>query len=417
MKSLLFLTPGLPYPPHCGARLKSLRLLDALAERYRVTLASPLSAEEEPYRAEFAKRSPCVAHLHPRIEADSDRMADGDGALNGIPEPTSPTHDCTLARGIRCLAAKADLIVIDHYQMADYVPAGFEGTVIYHAHNAYHQLWSRFGRTDLEPLALLGNQMRARRVRRAELAAAHRADLVFAAPQDAEFLIQAGVDEGKIEHTYHLGDDTQLELPPLRFGKDKERIMYVGNLGGGANTAGLLWFLEQVWPRLRAVRPGLEFDIAGKDADARVQALVARSPGARLLGFVEDLQPIYEGARVSVAPLFFGGGMQVKMLDAMARGLPTVTTTVGAQGIDGQDGQHFRVADDPQGAAEAVLDLLDNESLWRSMSVAARELVASRYTWRTLFAHMHRAIAVELRRAEESHNAAPAWNTPMLSYA
>jgi len=396
MKNLLFLTPELPYPPQSGGKVKSLRLLDALAERYEVTLASPLKMDDPKHRAAFAKRSPCVNHLHRRVNVARSAASLARSYLSGVPLNVHRTYDPVLAREVKRLAADMDVILVDHYEVAAYVPQNFRGTVIYHAHNAYHQLWERYARLPGNALVRVAARIEAVRVRRAETAIARRADLVFAAPNDAQLLIEAGIDPEKIEHTYHLGDDLQLELPPLRFGASKRRLMYVGYLAWEANTLGLLWFLENVWPDLLEVHPDLEFDIVGKDPDERLQTLAAIYPGLHLHGFVEDLQTIYDGARVSVAPLLFGSGMKVKVLDSMARGMPTVTTPVGAEGIDCKSGCELLVAENAEAMVDGVLELLNNEILWKQMSCASRDLIARKYTWRALFNHMHNAIDATL---------------------
>jgi glycosyltransferase involved in cell wall biosynthesis len=399
MLNLLFLSPELPYPPQSGGKLKSLRLLDALAERYNVTLVSPLKADDAGHRSQFAARSRCRAHLHRRVDVKRSARSLIASYLRGVPLNVHRSYDAVLAEQVRQLAGSQDLIVVDHYEMAPYVPRDFRGTVIYHAHNAYHQLWNRYARLPGNPLIRAAAQLEAWRVRRAETALARRSDLVFAAPNDARFLAGAGVSEARIAHTYHLGDDSQLGLPPLSFDDSALRLMYVGFLGWEANTLGLLWFLENVWPRLLEVYPDLGFDIVGKDPDERLRALAEIYPGVRLHGFVDDLQSVYGQARVSVAPLLFGSGMKVKVLDAMARGMPTVTTPVGAEGIDAVNGCHLAVADSAAAMAEAVLELLENRAQWSAMSAASRELVRERYTWRALFDHMHGAIAATLRDA------------------
>ena len=415
MKNMLFLTPELPYPPQSGGKLKSLRLLDAMAERYKVTLASPLKVDDAKHITAFGKRSPCVAHLHRRVNIPRSAANLVKSYLGGVPLNVYRTYDPVMAAEVRRLAIDKDVILVDHYEVAAYVPSNFKGTVIYHAHNAYHQMWERFARLPGNPLLRIAAHLEAARVRRIETAIARRANLVFAAPNDAELLIRSGIDAEKIEHTYHLGDDTQLELPPLRFGASKRRIMYVGFLGWEANTLGLLWFLENVWPKLIEVLPDLEFDIVGKDPDERLQTLAAIYPGIHLHGFVEDLQSIYDGARVSVAPLLFGSGMKVKVLDAMARGMPTVTTPVGAEGIDCKSGQELLIADDAQAMADGVLELLNNELLWKQLSTSSRDLIARKYTWRTLFYHMHEAIDVALRR-DTRPRAAEILPTPVLQH-
>ena len=229
-------------------------------------------------------------------------------------------------------------------------------------------------------------------MRSADLRIAQRADLVIAAPNDAELLIAAGVDANRIAHTYHLGDDTQLELPDLTFHGSDKRLMYVGLLAWEANVQGLLWFLKEVWPKLRQAEPDLAFDIVGKNPDPRLLELTSSLTGVRLLGFVEDLDTVYRTARVSVAPLLFGSGMKVKVLDAMARGLPIVTTPVGAEGLDYRNHEHLAVAETADGMASAILHLLHDEQRWDLQQRASRRLIRERYTWRRLFDAMHTAI-------------------------
>jgi len=392
MQKLLFLTPELPYPPQSGGKVKSLKLLDALAERYEVTLISPLKADDASHQSAFAGRSPCTTHIHRRVDVPRSAASLAASYLKGVPLNVHRSFDAGLAGEVRRLAPQHDIILLDHYEMSAYLPGNFCGSVIYHAHNAYHQLWNRYARLPGNTLLRAAAQLEALRVRRAETRIAQRADLVFAAPNDAGFLEAAGVDGRRIAHTYHLGDDAQLDLPDLEFQSSDLRIMYVGFLGWEANTIGLLWFIENVWPKLLQTHPDLVFDIVGRQPDERLRTLAEIYPGIRLHGFVEDLQTVYRRARVSVAPLLFGSGMKVKVLDAMARGLPTVTTPVGAEGIDCTNGTHLAVADSAAAMADAVTHLLSNEASWQTMRDESRRLVRQRYTWRSLFTHMHRAI-------------------------
>ena len=178
--------------------------------------------------------------------------------------------------------------------------------------------------------------------------------------------------------------------------------MYVGFLGWEPNSQGLLWFIEEVWPQLVKRHPDLLFDIVGKNPGQRLQQAVAPHKGMSLKGFVPDLQEIYRDSRVSVAPLLFGSGMKVKVLDAMARGMPTVTTSVGAEGIDLEPGKHLLVADDPATMAASIDSLLTDPQLWQHLQHNSRALINERYTWRQLFTQMHQAMASGLRQKTAS---------------
>jgi glycosyltransferase involved in cell wall biosynthesis len=392
MKKLLFITPELPYPPQSGGKVKSLKLLDALAERYQVTLVSPLKEDDAGHRHAFEQRSPCVQHIHRRVEISRSARNLLASYLRGVPLNVHRSYDAVLAQQVRQIAPEHDVIFLDHYEVAAYLPKSYNGVVVYHAHNAYHQIWNRYAQLPGKIAFRAAAFLEAIRVKRAEQRAAKRADLIFAAPNDAETLVQGGISPAKIAHTYHLGDDSQLALPSLEFSKTQKKIMYVGFLGWEANVVGLLWFIENVWPRLLQQHPDLVFDIVGKNPDERLITAAAIYPGIKLRGFVEDLQAVYQEARVSVAPLLFGSGMKVKVLDAMARGMPTVTTPVGAEGVDYINNRHLAVANSAEDMALATLQLLDDEAHWSRMCEESRRLIAERYTWRQLFASMHDAL-------------------------
>ena len=398
MRKLLFISPELPYPAQSGGKVKTLKLVQSLAGRYDVTFASPLKLDDAQHCAAFEQVSGCTAHLHMPVDVPRNAFTLAESYLRRVPLNVLRTADRALRRQIASIADEYDVIVLDHYEVIAYLPDDYEGLVVYHAHNAYYQIWQRFASLPGNPLMRAAAWLEARRVRRCETAVAERADLVFAAPNDARELEAAGVSPASISDTYHLGDDTQLSLPELRFEDTDEKLMYVGFLGWEPNVQGLLWFIERVWPELLSRRPGLTFDIVGKNPDQRLRDAVADHPGIRLTGFVADLQTVYRDSRVSVAPLLFGSGMKVKVLDAMARGIPTVTTSVGAEGIDVVDGVQLMVEDDPFHMAECVDALLGNQVLWEQMQAESRKLIAARYTWGQLFSSMHAAIDRSLRR-------------------
>ncbi|MEH6585714.1 MAG: glycosyltransferase [Halioglobus sp.] len=392
MKKLLFITPELPYPAQSGGKVKSLKLLHSLAERYQVTLACPLKLEDASFVEEFHAVSPCHKHLHDAVAIPRSPVNLVKSYLRGIPLNVHRTHSQQLQAQIAAVAGEHDVVFLDHYEVFPYVPKEFGGLTVYHAHNAYFKMWQRYSQLPGNPLMRFAAYLEGIRVKDYEASVARDTDLTFAAPNDAQELKQLGIEERKLHHTFHLGDDQQLELPDLRHANTEKKLMYVGFLGWEPNAQGLLWFLEQVWPLLVKRHPDLKFDIVGKNPDKRLQAAAAEWDGISLKGFVPDLQEIYSDSRVSVAPLLFGSGMKVKVLDAMARGMPTVTTSVGAEGIDIEHGKHLLVADNPDDMVNEVDRLLTDSALWQRLQLNSRALITERYTWRQLFSQMHKTL-------------------------
>lgn len=396
MKNLLFITPELPYPAQSGGKVKSLKLLQALSEKYRVTLACPLKLEDASHVEDFHKLSPCFGHLHREVHIPRSPRSLAQSHLRGVPLNVYRTHHDLLEAEIAAITNEHDIVFLDHYEVYSYLPKHYKGLTIYHAHNAYFKMWERYAQLPGNAAMRLAAYVESKRVRGYESKVAKNTHLTFAAPNDARELRMAGVKGSKIHDTFHLGDDSQLELPEPEYAKTCKKLMYVGYLGWEPNTQGLLWFIEHVWPKLVERHPDVEFHIVGKGPDQRLQEAASHWEGITLTGFVADLQEIYRDSRVSVAPLLFGSGMKVKVLDAMARGIPTVTTSVGAEGIEVESGTHLLVADDPDAMVEQIDKLLTDRDLWDRLVRNSRSLIRERYTWRQLFIQMHRSIDMAL---------------------
>jgi glycosyltransferase involved in cell wall biosynthesis len=113
-----------------------------------------------------------------------------------------------------------------------------------------------------------------------------------------------------------------------------------------------------------------------------------KTNGLQVTGYVDDLEPYLEKAAVMVVPLRAGGGMRVRILEAFARGMPVVTTSIGLEGIDARSGEEVLVADDPQDFARAVLRLLREKELREKLSAQGRSLAVSHYDWKVVLNQM-----------------------------
>lgn len=390
--SILFLTPELPYPPHSGGRIKSWKLVEFLGDRYRLGLACALKGDDEAYLEGFKARAALAEMRAEPVKVPRSMAALAKSYLRRIPLNVFRTGSEALASAIAEMAPRYDLIFCDHYEVFQYVPRDFPGPVILHEHNAYFLMWQRYAETGSNPLMRLASLLESRRVRRYELAACARADLVFASPNDIDSLVAAGATRAKCRVTYHLGDETTLNQPPLDYAQTEPALLYVGTLTWEANVDGLLWFIAEVWPELKRRHSALRFRIAGKHPDPRLQRAAQDDPAIELLGFVDDLEPLFRSSRVFVAPLRFGAGIKVKVLSGMGRGMPTATTSVGSEGLAAEDMVHAAIADQPPEMIAAIDRLLTERELWERMSNASRTLVEARYTWDRMLGEMGREI-------------------------
>jgi glycosyltransferase involved in cell wall biosynthesis len=173
----------------------------------------------------------------------------------------------------------------------------------------------------------------------------------------------------------------QAEIEPDRLSQAGSRrlILFVGSMDYHANIGAAEWFVRQVWTRIESRYPDIDFAIVGRDPSPEVRRLA--SDRILVTGTVADIRPFYRRAVVVVAPLLVGGGTRLKILEAMAGGVPVVSTTVGAEGIEAENNIHLLLANTPEQFAAAVERLLISEEDRVRLLNAARDLVEERYDW------------------------------------
>lgn len=144
---------------------------------------------------------------------------------------------------------------------------------------------------------------------------------------------------------------------------------FVGNTLHTPNREAARWLVEEVWPRVTARVPGARLQLVGNDPDGFYGSLAA--PGVDVVGRVESTEQHLDAVRVSVAPIRSGAGIKIKIAEAASRGVPVVTTEVGAEGLGLVAGESVLVGETAEQLAQHVVSLLADDDLWRSTSTRA----------------------------------------------
>jgi polysaccharide biosynthesis protein PslH len=155
-------------------------------------------------------------------------------------------------------------------------------------------------------------------------------------------------------------------------------ILFVGHLGYAPNVEGLEWFVRSVWSHVRAVRPDARLTIVGLQPSAAIAALDGRD-GIHVHANVPSVDPYYARAALTIAPILTGGGTRIKILESFALGRAVVATSLGAEGLEAQDGAHLLLRDDPEGFGQAILTLLDDQAARSRITAAARAFQQAHY--------------------------------------
>ncbi len=156
----------------------------------------------------------------------------------------------------------------------------------------------------------------------------------------------------------------------------QKELVFVGGYAWQPNVDGVLWFAKDIWPHIYRAVPDAVFSVVGSNPTAEINNL-KDVPGINVVGYVPDTAPFLNRAAISIAPLRFGGGMKGKVNEAMAYGVPVVTTSVGAQGFDARSGEHLIIEDDTIKFAQACIDLLNDPQKQRRIGLAGQELNSS----------------------------------------
>jgi glycosyltransferase involved in cell wall biosynthesis len=158
-------------------------------------------------------------------------------------------------------------------------------------------------------------------------------------------------------------------------------LVFLGSMDWMPNIDGVAWFVSEILPLIRKKRPECSLAIVGRSPDAEIQQLAQKDNRIRVTGTVPDVRSYLWESAVSIVPLRIGGGTRLKIYEAMAAKVPVVSTTVGAEGLDVHNGENIWVADSPVEFADRCLELLKDKDRRRSMTQAALEMIASRYSW------------------------------------
>lgn len=170
------------------------------------------------------------------------------------------------------------------------------------------------------------------------------------------------------------------------------RVTFVGGLHWPPNHEGMRWFLEECWPSVARAVPRAVFTVIGR-GPAAASPRVADGDRVEYVGYVTDLSSYMAETAVFVVPLKSGAGMRVKILEAWCWGLPVVSTTIGAEGLQATDGVHLALADEPHDLANSVIRVLTDAGLAQHLSQAGRALVEAKYDWHSVYRAWDRVYA------------------------
>src|SRR5665213_1836603 len=384
---ILYFSPHECWPRDTGAKLRDYYLASQLAARCAVTymgLHDPSKAPPEPPPAEsgFA-----AYHSVPRESTYTVSKL-----IHGLIGPTpltvlnysSPRVSRVLAE---ILAAGAfDAVQMEGVHLSAYLPvihaAASRPVILSDWHNIESEILHRYSRVHSSPMRRAYAWRTANLLEQTETRFLDACNVHTVTSERERARLQIRSPAAEI-HVIPNGVDVQyFGTPETDPGTPRTGLLFAGSMDYSANVDAVVWFVNHIWPAISQEHPALSFAIVGRDPTPEVRALAGDR--VRVTGTVPDVRPYYAGALAAVVPLRIGSGTRLKILEAMAAGIPVISTKLGAEGLDLEDGTHLLLADSASEMIAAVSRLAASRELWLRLSRSGREVVSRLYDWRAL---------------------------------
>ncbi|MEQ1692501.1 MAG: glycosyltransferase [Gemmatimonas sp.] len=380
---ILWLKTELLHPVDKGGRIRTYQMLREIRRQHEVTY---LTLDDGDAAADAVDRSSEYASKLVRIPFDPPRKGTKAfyGALVGnllssLPYAIARYRSDAMKDAIATLAPSTDLVVCDFLAPAVNLPSTLAAPTVLFQHNVEAMIWERHAAVSANPVRRAYMREQFRRMHRFEKTTCQRLDHVIAvSPQDVTEMQQRYGAE-RLSSVATGVDLEYFDAGPLDEANPFE-IVFTGSMDWMPNDDAMIWFLEGIMPLIRQQIPESVLTIVGRSPSERVRALASRLGGVEVTGRVPDVRPYMRRASAFVVPIRIGGGTRLKIFEAMAMGLPVISTSVGAEGLSVSNGETARLCDEPASFAQGVVSLLRSGGR-SSMGEAGRQWVRQHFGW------------------------------------
>jgi glycosyltransferase involved in cell wall biosynthesis len=373
MARILLLTPQIPYPPQQGTTIRNFNIIRGVSSRHDLALLSYWSKEnpdieqavkvigEYCFNIQIRPQLP-RSHLQRLFQLLSSAAPDMANRLR------SDDFDYAIVQIMKAEKEKNgrsfDIVQVEGIEMASAIPiireTDMTTKIVFDNHNAESSLQKRAYETDRShprrwPLAAY-SFIQTKRLQKYEKWACESVDHVVAVSEkDLRNIKQLAphIRASVIPNSIDVGEYMDMETSStINFD-----LVFIGKMDYRPNVDAVLWFAENVWPKIYSHRSQTTWAVVGQNPHSRLRAL-RNLRGVTVTGKVDSIHPYLAGASVVILPFRIGSGTRLKFIEAMASGRATVSTSLGAEGFDVTSGDEVIIADDPQRFIEAIISLM-----------------------------------------------------------
>jgi glycosyltransferase involved in cell wall biosynthesis len=384
---VLWVNTNFLHPTTKGGQIRTLEMLRHLHRRHEihyVANANPAQPEGPARAPEYSAKAYPFPYRIPKKPSPGFLWQLAARIFSPTPLAVSRFHPPGMAAFLEKLIARErfDRAVVDHLAPTTYFPD--LPHAVFFQHNVETVIWRRHVEHASDPVRRWYFQLQARRMfafeRRVSLAAGH---IVAVSAADAAQMRQLfGVTRvSEIPTGVNLDYFQPPASPAAATQAQAADLVFVGSMDWLPNVDGIIYFVREILPLIRCLRPDCSLAIVGRTPPPSITQLAREDSRILVTGTVPDIRPYLWNGVVSIVPLRIGGGTRLKIYEAMAARIPVVSTTIGAGGLTVHPPEDSRIADAPGDFADRCLELLSDIAERRRIATAAWEMVNAKFSW------------------------------------
>ena len=248
--------------------------------------------------------------------------------------------------------------------------------IVYRSHNIEHEIWNRIASNETNPIKAWYFKLLSKRIAKMEGEIAQQINaLVAISKRDENWFLSRNFSNPSISipSGYKCYGTSNLT------GFTNNDICFLGSLDWIPNQEGLIWFLDNIWPKIKANQPSISLHIAGRNAPTDLAERFKNEIGINYHGEIQNAKDYLNSFSILVVPLLSGSGIRVRIIEGMMLQKAIITTSIGIEGIDAKGGEEAIIVDTPKDFAEATIELINNQSLRARIAEKARNFAMSNY--------------------------------------
>lgn len=398
--NILVLSHRIPFPANKGEKIRTFYQLEYLANKgHKLDVLAPLdSAEDHNYAAELTN-----------LFCNSARCFDKPALLSAAAKAVLTHQAVSVASFYSSDLQQAfddalqtqtiDLVLCTSSSMAEYIfrskPLAQDSKrrplLIMDFMDLDSDKWRQYAQMKHFPVNLIYKRESLLLAEYEKKIHAHFDASLFISQNEIDLFLKTTPDLNRL-HEIGNGIDTSSFSPSSSPKPEKGPIfLFTGVMDYLPNEDAVCWFVDEAWSLVKQKHPDAEFYIAGMSPSTKVQALSAQ-PDVHVTGFVDDITEYFDRAHIFIAPFRLARGVQNKVLQAFACGLPTITTSSGCEGIEAIDNKHVLIAEDMEQVVEAIDALIESQELRETLSRESAQLIEAQFSWGSKLAKLEQII-------------------------